>query len=46
VYTTQYPATAQDIHNFDETGFRVGVAPGEEVVVPAYITEVCTVYYH
>jgi hypothetical protein len=33
------------IHNFDETGFRVGVAPGEEVVVPAYITEVCIVYY-
>ncbi|KFZ24325.1 hypothetical protein V502_01196, partial [Pseudogymnoascus sp. VKM F-4520 (FW-2644)] len=38
-WCTQHNIQPQDIHNFDETGFRVGVAPGEEVVVPAYITE-------
>ena len=29
-----------DVLNFDEAGFRVGVAPGEEIVVPAYVKEV------
>jgi hypothetical protein len=33
-----------DVLNFDEAGFRVGVAPGEEIVVPAYVTEV-SIYY-
>ena len=32
-----------DILNFDEAGFRVGVAPGEDVVVPAYVKEVSIV---
>lgn len=32
----------RDILNFDEAGFRVGVAPGEEIVVPAYVKEVST----
>jgi hypothetical protein len=31
-----------DVLNFDEAGFRVGVAPGEEIVVPAYVKEVST----
>jgi hypothetical protein len=31
---------AENIYNFDETGFRVGVAPGEEIIVPADVTEV------
>ena len=30
-----------DVLNFDEAGFRVGVALGEEIVVPAYVKEVC-----
>jgi len=28
--------------NFDEAGFRVGVAPREEIVVPAYVQELYT----
>lgn len=28
--------------NFDEARFRVGVAPGEEIVVPVYVTELYT----
>jgi hypothetical protein len=38
----QHKIEPQNIYNFDESGFRVGVAPGEEVVVPAYVTEVRT----
>ena len=30
----------KDMLNFVETGFRVGVAPGEDIVVPVYIKEV------
>jgi hypothetical protein len=36
----QHDIQPQNIYNFDETGFRVGVAPGEEVIVPAYVQEV------
>jgi hypothetical protein len=25
--------------NFDEAGFRVGVAPREEIIVPVYVVE-------
>jgi hypothetical protein len=32
----------RDVLNFDEAGFRVGVALGEEIVVPAYVKEVST----
>jgi hypothetical protein len=31
---------AMDILNFDETGSQFGVICGEEIVVPAYVTEV------
>ena len=31
---------ARNILNFDEAGFWVGVAPREEIVVPAYVKEV------
>ena len=31
---------ASDILNFDETGFQIGVTCGEEIIVPAYVTEV------
>jgi hypothetical protein len=31
-----------DVLNFDEAGFRVGVAPREEIVVLAYVTELYT----
>ena len=40
-WCTQHKIEPQHIHNFDETGFRVGVAPGEEVIVPVYVKEVC-----
>jgi hypothetical protein len=36
----EHDIKAGDVLNFDEAGFRVGVAPGEEIVVPAYIHEV------
>jgi hypothetical protein len=39
-WCTQHDIQPQNIYNFDETGFRIGVAPGEEVIVPTYITEV------
>jgi hypothetical protein len=32
----------RDVLNFDEAGFRVGVALGEEIVVPTYVKEVST----
>jgi hypothetical protein len=35
---------AGDVLNFDEAGFRVGVAPGEEIVVPAYVKEVSILF--
>ena len=31
-----------DVLNFDEAGFQVGVAPGEEIVVLAYVKEAST----
>ena len=30
----------ENILNFDEAGFRVGVAPGEDIIVPTYVVEV------
>ncbi len=30
----------ENILNFDEAGFWVGVAPGEEIIVPTYVVEV------
>jgi hypothetical protein len=35
---------ASDVLNFDEAGFWVGVAPGEEIVVPAYVKEVSILF--
>jgi hypothetical protein len=35
----------RDVLNFDEAGFWVGVALGEEIVVPAYVKEVSTIHY-
>jgi hypothetical protein len=35
----------KDVLNFDEAGFRVGVALGEEIVVPAYVKEVSLLLY-
>jgi hypothetical protein len=34
-----------DVLNFDEAGFRVGVASGEEIIVPAYVKEVSYLLY-
>jgi transposase len=36
----------ENILNFDEGGFRVGVAPGEEIIVPAYIVEVSIIQFN
>ena len=35
---------ACQVMNFDEAGFRVGVAPREEIVVPAYVQEVSVLF--
>ena len=35
----------RDVLNFNEAGFRVGVAPREEIVVPAYVKEVSLLLY-
>jgi len=40
-YCDQLGVKREDIYNFDEVGFRVGVAPGQEVLVPSHIKEVC-----
>jgi hypothetical protein len=32
----------EDIYNFDETGFRIGVSSGEKVIVPKDITAAYT----
>jgi DNA gyrase inhibitor GyrI len=34
----------RDVLNFNEAGFQVGVAPGEEIVVPAYVKEVSILF--
>jgi hypothetical protein len=34
-----------DIYNFDEVGFRVSIALGQEVLVPSHIKEVCLSLY-
>jgi hypothetical protein len=39
-YCKEKEIQASDILNFDETGFRVGVASGEEIIVPYYVKEV------
>ena len=36
----KYKIKRKDIHNFDESGFRVGCPRGVEVIVPVDITEV------
>src|SRR5258706_15532250 len=40
-WCTEYEIEPHQVYNFDKTGFRIGVASGEEVVVPYYIKEVC-----
>jgi hypothetical protein len=37
-WCTQHKIEPQNIYNFGESGFRVDVAPREEVVVPAYVS--------
>jgi hypothetical protein len=34
----------KDVLNFDEAGFWVGVALDEEIIVPAYVKEVSTLF--
>lgn len=40
----QYKIMRKNILNFDEAGFRVGCAKGEEILVPLDIHEVCCLY--
>lgn len=44
-WCTQHNIKLQNVYNFNETGFLVGVALGEEVVILAYVIEVYIVYY-
>src|SRR5438045_1217748 len=39
-FCTKHNIEPENILNFDEAGFRVGVAPGEEIIVPTYVVEV------
>jgi hypothetical protein len=39
-FITEHEIQPENIYNFDETGFRVGMAPGEDVIVPTYVKEV------
>jgi len=39
-FCEEYDIEAGDVLNFDEAGFQVGVAPREEIVVPAYVYKV------
>jgi hypothetical protein len=39
-FCKEHDIKAGDVLNFDEAGFRVGVAPGDEIVVLAYVHEV------
>ena len=36
----EHNISTHQVYNFDEAGFRVGMSPGEEVVVPTHIKEV------
>ena len=39
-FCTKHNIELENILNFDEAGFQVGVAPGEEIIVPTYVVEV------
>jgi len=43
-WCTSHKIEPQHMYNFDESGFRVGCAPGETVIVPAYVDDVCITY--
>ena len=43
-FCEEHGIKAGDVLNFDEAGFRVGVAPREEIVVPAYVREVSLLF--
>jgi hypothetical protein len=42
IWCEEHDIQPGDVLNFNEAGFRVGVAPGEEIVVPTYVKEVST----
>jgi hypothetical protein len=44
-FCTQHSIQPENILNFDEAGFRVGVAPGEEIIVPPYVVEVSIIQF-
>jgi hypothetical protein len=46
IYSKEKGLQAADILNFDETGFRIGVTRGEEIVVPAYVNKVYYLKLH
>jgi hypothetical protein len=39
-YSEKNNLTAEDIINFDEGGFQIGVTGGEDILVPAWVTDV------
>ena len=42
-WCNEHEIEASDIMNLNQAGFQVGVAPGEDIVVPAYVKEVSIV---
>ena len=46
LFCLQHNVQPENILNFDEAGFRVGVAPGEEIIVPAYVVEVSIIQFN
>jgi hypothetical protein len=40
LFCLRHNVRPENILNFDEAGFRVGVASGEEIIVPSYVVEV------
>jgi hypothetical protein len=40
VFGCSVRSQVEEVLNFDKAGFRVSVAPGEEILVPVYIKEV------
>jgi hypothetical protein len=39
-FCDQYEIQADDIYNFDEKGFRVGITGGETIIIPTVVENV------
>jgi hypothetical protein len=43
-FCKEHGIKARDVLNFNKAGFRIGVAPREEIVIPAYVQEVSLLF--